>query len=79
MYNHGIIQSAWSLDNGFFEWRIAVPANTTATVYMPVKDGAQVTENGQPVENSEGVTYLRMEAGHALFAVAPGTYIFSTA
>ncbi len=76
---YGIIRSAWTLDHGIFEWRITVPANTTATVYIPVEDGTRVTENGQPAENSEGVTYLRMEAGHAVFAVEPGSYIFSTA
>jgi alpha-L-rhamnosidase len=75
---YGRIQSAWSLDNGFFEWQLEIPANTTATVYIPVTDVSRVTENGQPVENSEGVTYLRMAAGHAVFAVEPGSYLFST-
>ena len=44
---YGLIRSEWTLENNNFDWRITVPANTTATVYVPAKDVSQVTENGQ--------------------------------
>jgi len=75
---YGKIQSAWARDNDNFAWRITVPTNTTATVYVPANDLSRVTESGHPVDNSEGVTFLRMEAGCAVFALQPGAYTFSS-
>ena len=55
---------------------IEVPANTTATVYVPAKDAAQVTESGGPVDQADGVKLLRMEEGRAVFEVGSGAYAF---
>jgi len=75
---YGVSRSAWTLENNNFDWRITVPANTTATVYVPAKDVSHVTENGQPVENSNWMTFLHMEDGCAVFAVDSGSYTFSS-
>ncbi|RPJ23840.1 MAG: alpha-L-rhamnosidase, partial [Chloroflexi bacterium] len=75
---YGIIRSAWTLENDKFDWRIAIPANTTATVYVPAKDVSHVTENGYSVEKAQGITFLRMENGFAVFGVVSGVYIFTS-
>jgi alpha-L-rhamnosidase len=75
---YGLIQSEWTLQNDAFDWQITVPANTTATVFIPAWDDSRVTENGQPVENANKVTFLRMENGFAIFAVESGSYTFSS-
>ena len=75
---YGFIRSEWTLQNDTFDWQITVPANTTATVYVPAKDRSHVTENGQPVKNTKEVTFLRMENGFAVFAVISGSYVFSS-
>ena len=75
---YGLIQSEWTLQNDVFNWQITVPANTTATVYVPAKDASQVTENGQPVENVDGLTFLHAENGYAMFEVMSGSYLFSS-
>jgi len=35
----GRIESCWKRDGDRFEWDILIPANTTAEVYLPVKEG----------------------------------------
>src|SRR5678815_6117389 len=35
---YGMIHSAWALEDGHFNWRITVPPNTRATVYVPAQD-----------------------------------------
>jgi alpha-L-rhamnosidase len=57
---------------------VTIPANTTATVYVPAKDIAAVTEDGKPVTEVEGVTFLRMENGAAAFSVGAGMYRFQS-
>ena len=73
---HGTIESSWRLEKDEFQLDVTVPANTTATVYVPAKDAKSVTESGQPAASSEGVGFLRMEKGLAVFAVDSGQYQF---
>ena len=73
---YGLIRSAWTQENSVFNWQISVPANTTATVYIPAKDVAAVTESGQPAEKASGVTPLRVENGFVVFEVLSGSYAF---
>ncbi len=73
---YGKIVSDWSIENGTFEWRIEVPANTTATVYVPADAPAHVLESGRAAEGADGVEFLRMEDDRAVFAVDSGRYVF---
>jgi alpha-L-rhamnosidase len=76
---YGAIRSAWTRENGKFEWSITIPANTTATIHIPASGRSEVMESGQSVQNSDGVSFLHMEDGYAVFAVESGSYAFSTA
>ena len=55
-----------------------IPANTTATVFVPAKDAAGVTESGQPANLAAGVKFLRQQANAAVFVVGSGTYRFQS-
>ncbi len=70
----GRIISDWRVVNGRFELRLTVPANTTATVSLPIP--ANVLENGKPAERSAGVKFLRSEGGRSVFLVESGQYYF---
>ncbi|MEI7909690.1 MAG: family 78 glycoside hydrolase catalytic domain [Verrucomicrobiota bacterium] len=73
----GLITSAWKSTNGTFTLTTSIPANTTATVYVPARDAASVLESGKPAAAAEGVKFLKMENGAAVFAVTSGRYLFS--
>ena len=73
---HGKIASHWQRQGDRFDWQITVPANTTATVYVPAQDAAGVTESGQAAADAQGVEFLRMEEGRAVFEVGSGDYHF---
>ncbi len=75
---HGLITSGWSSSDGNFTLTTTIPANTTATVHVPAKDPESITESGKPVKDAEGVKFLRMENGAAVFAVESGRYQFSS-
>ena len=57
---------------------ISIPGNTTAWVFVPVKDITSVTESGKPIAQAEGVKFLRMESGAAVYEVGSGIYHFQT-
>jgi alpha-L-rhamnosidase len=74
----GRIQSSWRVANGELKVDVTIPANTTATVYVPAKDVASVTESSKPARSSAGVQFVRMEDGAAVFEVQSGKYSFAS-
>ena len=75
---YGKIVSDWKIENGGFEWRIEVPANTTATVYVPTQNAQSVRESGKPARSAASVKFLRMEDNHAVFEIGSGRYSFTS-
>ena len=75
---YGLIQSEWTLQADVFDWRITVPANTTAIVYVPVTADARVREGDVPAADAPGVRFLRREAAAEVYEVAAGEYHFIT-
>jgi len=73
---HGVIVSDWKMEGDMFTLNVAVPPNTTATVYIPAKSSGIVTESGRPAGTAEGVRFLRMEAARAVYEVGSGNYVF---
>jgi alpha-L-rhamnosidase len=72
----GKIESHWKIVRDTFTLEVTVPANTTAAVYVPAKDAETVLESGWPAGAAEGVRFLRMHAGNAIFEVRSGHYRF---
>ncbi len=71
---YGEIATCWQCDGSRFTLQITIPANTTATVYLP---GGEISEGGIPAVQAEGVTFLREEDGCAVFSVGSGHYSFA--
>ena len=74
----GRIVSDWTCENGRFALHAVIPANTTATVYVPAKNAHAVTESGKPAAKAEGVTFLRTENNTVVYAVGSGSYWFQS-
>ena len=73
----GEVRSEWRFDGHRFVLDVTVPANTSATVYIPGTDPAAVREGGGPAASAEGVSFRGVEAGSCLYKVASGRYEFS--
>ena len=72
----GKITSDWKRAGGKFTLNVTIPANTTATVFIPAASAETVTEGGKPAAQSDGVKFLRMENDRAVFEIESGTYTF---
>ena len=75
---HGKIVSEWRIKSNKFTLNVTIPANTTATVYVPAARAEAVTESGQPAAKAKDVQFLRTEQGIAVFAVGSGSYEFES-
>jgi alpha-L-rhamnosidase len=63
---YGELSSSWKLDKGRLEWSVTVPANTSATLHIPTKNGNKITMDGKAVDNS----VQEVGAGRYQFVVA---------
>jgi len=68
----------WKRHDGKFNLQVIIPANTSATVYVPTKSPETVMEDGKPAAQSQGVKLLRVEGECAVYTVEPGTYDFES-
>ena len=75
---YGTIRSNWKRENDVFALDVSVPVNSSATVYVPVKDGNVVNESGQPADKAKGVRLVRNENGMAVYNVDSGSYSFAS-
>jgi alpha-L-rhamnosidase len=73
---YGMLKSSWKREKGQFTLEVTVPANTTATVWVPAKDAAAVRESGRKVADVKGARFVRSDGGRAVFEVDSGTYMF---
>ena len=76
---YGLIGSEWQRgDDGRISYQATVPANTTATLYLPLlSENDEITEGGKALEEAEGVTFKGIEDGKAVIELESGSYEFS--
>jgi len=75
---NGKIATAWKREGKRLTLEVVVPANTTATVCIPARDEAGVTEQGGLLAKADGVKFLRMENQNAVLEVGSGTFKFAS-
>jgi alpha-L-rhamnosidase len=75
----GLIASEWHQSPDTFDWRITIPPNTTATIFIPATNAERVTESGKPAREAEGVEFIRREKDRAVFRIRSGEYHFAVA
>ncbi len=74
----GRIAVEWKSVDGKFSLSVKIPANTTATVFVPTTNLKTLTEGGRSVEKVAGVKLLREEISGAVFQVSSGNYQFAS-
>jgi alpha-L-rhamnosidase len=75
----GHIRSSWKREDGRIAWAVTIPANTTATVLLPVSDPVAVSLDGRPLE-------VPVQCGRSMkgdpqirFQLAGGSYLLGWA
>jgi alpha-L-rhamnosidase len=74
---HGMIRSHWKKEDDSLKWDITVAANTKAKIYIPAVSADDVKEGNAPASQSEGIRFIAMEQGHAVYEAGSGTYSFT--
>ena len=76
--DYGQIKAEWQCDGSKeMTYRVTIPANTTATLRLPISDGLYIYESGQFIEEVEGITHVETADGYATYEIGSGSYLFS--
>ncbi|MGF2411092.1 family 78 glycoside hydrolase catalytic domain [Ferruginibacter sp.] len=76
---YGTISSSWKLQDGKLLFTVEIPANTFATVYVPVQGENEIMENGMPLTASKTMQVVGKEKGNTIVKLGSGKYEFTTA
>jgi len=75
---YGRIESRWKMENGALTYHATVPANTTATLYLPSSEASGVREGGKKIADSSGIRFIKFERGKAVYELSSGDYLFES-
>lgn len=73
---YGVIGSKWSIQNGNLKLDVEIPVNTTAEIWLPLKYGKIIQENGSKINHSKRILDFRTEATHTVVSIGSGKYHF---
>ncbi|MEP6724487.1 MAG: family 78 glycoside hydrolase catalytic domain [Bacteroidota bacterium] len=73
---YGLISSDWKKTTNSFQWKIEIPANTSAEVWIPSNEKDQIRESGKPISAAGDITFIRYDNGYAVFNTGSGTYAY---
>ena len=74
---YGEIVSDWKMESGKLVLKVQIPANSKATVYLPVKESGTVLESGNALEKGNGVVSWVKKADKMLVEIGSGSYQFT--
>jgi alpha-L-rhamnosidase len=72
----GPISSTWKRTGEQFQLDVTIPADTSASVYVPARGRGPATEGGEAAVRFPGMEFVRMERGRTVFRVPSGNYKF---
>ena len=73
---YGPVSSHWKKGPNTFDLDVTIPGNTTATIFLPAPQNAQITEGWKNLALCKDVRLVRRENNQAVFEVGSGSYNF---
>lgn len=74
---YGTFHSNWQRDDKGLRLDVVVPANTSATLMVPVDSPDRMTEGGRPLADAAGISDVREQDGSTMMNLVSGRYTFA--
>jgi alpha-L-rhamnosidase len=75
--SYGLLSSHWQIVGDSLRMDVEIPANTSATVYLPSEDEASVREGGKMLRSEKEIGSIGLEKGYIVLNLGSGNYHFS--
>ncbi len=76
---YGKLSSGWKIEADKITMDVEIPANTTATIYIPAANAALVTESGKPLTAVNNIKVEGTAEDYVIINVGSGKYHFAAA
>jgi len=73
---YGTIKSNWKRENNLLTLNVEIPANTTATIYLPTDLIASITESGNSLIDNKDFASVSPQNGKTVIQTGSGHYTF---
>ncbi len=74
---YGPVESSWEIDEDGFQLIVEIPANTSASIHLPHAQLNDVTENGRPLREADGIRDAQADGENVVLQAGSGRYTFS--
>ena len=76
--DYGMVRSHWKLTGTELQFDVEIPANTTATIYIPAKDINAVKENNKSLATLNDIKITGKEKDYVVVELGSGKYSFTS-
>ena len=73
---YGTVKTDWEKLSDSFHLNVTIPANSTASVYLPVTGKSIVLEDGSLINKSKDIHFIKKTNEYLIFNVGSGSYDF---
>lgn len=73
---YGNINVSWKKTDKIYSLELTIPANTTATIFIPAKAHSDILENNKPITSDENIQLLGFKNNVAELRIGSGNYHF---
>ena len=74
---YGRIESRWKIEDDLLHLSVTIPANTEGVVHLATQSVDDITEQGQVLDQVEGIREIRQEGETTTLTIGSGHYDFS--
>lgn len=74
---YGEIRSRWEIKEDTFIYKVKVPVNTKALIFLPSSNRENITEGGKPVFVNPEIRFMGIDKGRSIYEVGSGEYDFT--
>ncbi|MDQ2720559.1 MAG: glycoside hydrolase family 78 protein [Bacteroidota bacterium] len=74
---YGKVSCHWKIENGKLQMDVEIPANTTADIFIPVKNSDDILESGKALSLVKEIKISGSDNGYVILKSGSGTYHFS--
>ncbi|MDQ2863133.1 MAG: alpha-L-rhamnosidase, partial [Bacteroidota bacterium] len=73
---YGKVSNSWKIENGSLLMDLEIPANTTATVFVPAVNAGAVKESGKGLSELNDIKVKGSEDSYVVLELGSGVYHF---
>lgn len=74
---YGEIKSKWKVKDNTFIYKVIVPVNTEALIYLPSVNRENIKEGGKPINDVQEIRFVGIDSERSIYEVGSGEYDFT--